>query len=134
MFRLTKKSYHQFSLNNLMKIESLEFKFYFDVFFSFGFFFFAILAKYFHDARLLPQIRSGPVVLTKSIIFSGNSILFLDFSYLLSIFFLLDDAFASPAPVVAMGCDVITSNSICYFVRPGTFKCPGSVCVLVRSV
>ena len=41
-----------------------------------------------------------PVVLTKSIIFSGNSILFLDFSNLLSIFFLLDDAFAIPAPVV----------------------------------
>ena len=31
MFRLIKKSYHQFSLNNLMKIESLEFKLYFDV-------------------------------------------------------------------------------------------------------
>ena len=62
-------------------------------------FFFFILAKYFRDARLSPQIRSGPVVLTKSIIFSRNSILFLDFSYLLSIFFLLDDAFASPAPV-----------------------------------
>ena len=29
-----KKSYHQFSLNNLMKIESLEFKLYFDVVFS----------------------------------------------------------------------------------------------------
>ena len=27
-----KKSYHQFSLNNLMKIESLEFKLYFDGF------------------------------------------------------------------------------------------------------
>ena len=38
-----KKSYHQFSLNNLMKIESLEFKLYFDVvvyFFHFIFFFF----------------------------------------------------------------------------------------------
>ena len=36
-----KKSYHQFSLNNLMKIESLEFKLYFDgVFFFFFFFFF----------------------------------------------------------------------------------------------
>ena len=33
MFRLNnmKKSYHQFSLNNLIKIESLEFKLYFDV-------------------------------------------------------------------------------------------------------
>ena len=30
-----KKSYHQFSLNNLMRIESLEFKLYFDVFFLF---------------------------------------------------------------------------------------------------
>ena len=61
--------------------------------------FFSILAKYFPDARLSPQIRSGPVVLTKSIIFSRNSILFLDFSYLLSTFFLLGDAFACPAPV-----------------------------------
>ena len=68
--------------------------------FFFCFLFFAILAKYFPDASLSPQIRSGPVVLTKSIIFSGNSILFLDFSYLVSIFFLLDDAFASPAAVV----------------------------------
>ena len=82
-----------------MKIESLEFNLYLDVFCFFFVFFFAILAKYFSDARLSPQIRSGPVVLTKSIIFSRNSILFLDFSYLLSIFFLLDDAFASPAPV-----------------------------------
>ena len=64
------------------------------------FFFFAILAKYFPDAMLSPQIISGPVVLTKSITFSGNSIQFLDFSYLLSILFLLGDAFASPAPVV----------------------------------
>ena len=39
MFRLIKKSYHQFSLNNLMKIEKLEFKLYFDVFFFFFFFF-----------------------------------------------------------------------------------------------
>ena len=31
-----KNSYHQFSLNNLMKIESLEFKLYFDVFVFFG--------------------------------------------------------------------------------------------------
>ena len=54
----------------------------------------------FSDARLSPLIISGPVVLTKSIIFSGNSILFLDFSYLLSIFFLRGDAFASPAPFV----------------------------------
>ena len=53
------------------------------------FFFLAILPKYFPDARLSPQIRSGPVVLMKSIIFSGNSIFFLDFSYLLSIFFFL---------------------------------------------
>ena len=69
--------------------------------FFFGGFFLAISAKYFPYARLSPQIKSGPVVLTKkSIIFSRNSILFLDFSYLLSIFFLLDDAFASPAPVV----------------------------------
>ena len=30
-----KSSYHQFSLNNLMKIESLEFKLYFDVVFFF---------------------------------------------------------------------------------------------------
>ena len=56
-----KKSYHQFSLNSLMKIESLEFKLYFDVFF-FCFFFFlffvlAILIKYFPDARLSQQIR-----------------------------------------------------------------------------
>ena len=80
-----------------MKIESLEFNLYLDVFVVV--FFFANLAKYFPDARLSPQIRSGLVVLTKSIIFSRNSILFLDFSYLLSIFFLLDDAFASPAPV-----------------------------------
>ena len=35
VFRLIKKSYYQFSLNNLMKIESLEFKLYFDVFFFF---------------------------------------------------------------------------------------------------
>ena len=68
-----------------MKIESLEFNLYLDVFL--GFFFLAISAKYFPDARLSPQIKSGPVVLTKSIIFSRNSILFLDFSYLLSIFF-----------------------------------------------
>ena len=47
-----KKSYHQFSLNNLMKIESLEFKLYFDIFF-----FFAILIKYFPHARLSQQIR-----------------------------------------------------------------------------
>ena len=71
MFRLIEKSYHQFSLNNLMKIESLEFNLYF-----YGVFFFLdILAKYFPDAMLSPQIRSGPVALTKSIIFSGNSIL-----------------------------------------------------------
>ena len=31
-----KKSYHQFSLNNLMKIESLEFKLYFDGVIFFG--------------------------------------------------------------------------------------------------
>ena len=86
-----KKSYHQFSLNNLMKIEILEFKLYFDVvvFFFFFFCFLAIFAQSFPDARLSPLIISGPVVLTKSIIFSGNSILFLDFSYLLSIFFFL---------------------------------------------
>ena len=83
-----------------MKIESLEFKLYFDGVFFFFFFFFAILSKYFPDARLSQQIRSGPVVLTKSIIFSGNSILFLDFRCLFSIFFLLDDAFAGPAPFV----------------------------------
>ena len=80
------------------------------VFFFFLFVFFAILAKYFPGARLLPQLRSGPVVLTKSIIFSGNSILFLDSSYLLSIFFLLDDAFASPAPVVFF--DSLTKTTI----------------------
>ena len=52
MFQLVKKSFHQFSLKNLMNIESLEFKLYFDgVFFLF---FFAILAKYFPDARLSP--------------------------------------------------------------------------------
>ena len=62
-----KKSYHQLSLNSLMKIESLEFKLYFDVFFFFLLFFFlAILAKYFPDARLSPQIRSGPVVRNQS--------------------------------------------------------------------
>ena len=54
--------------------------------------------------------KIGPVVLTKSIIFSGNSILFLDFSYLLSIFFLLDDAFAIPAPVVFS--DSLTKTTI----------------------
>ena len=63
-------------------------------------FFFCHLRLSFPDARLSPLIISGPVVLTKSIIFTGNSILFLDFSYLLSIFFLLDEVFASPAPVV----------------------------------
>ena len=68
----------------------------------FFFFFLAILAKYFPDARLSPQIRSGPVIQMKSIIFSGNSIFFLDFSYLFSIFFLPDDVFASPAPVVVV--------------------------------
>ena len=70
MFRFIKKSYHQFSLNNLMKIESLEFKLYFDVVFFFFFvvvfFFFCffvlffvltILIKYFPDARLSQQIR-----------------------------------------------------------------------------
>ena len=62
-------------------------------------FFLAIVAKYFPNARLSLQIISGKVVIRKSIIFSGNSILFLDFSSLLSIFFLLDDAFASPAPI-----------------------------------
>ena len=97
MFRLIKKSYHQFSL---MKIESLEFKLYSDVFF-FLFFVLAILIKNFPDAKAFTaNKKTGPVVLTKSIIFSGKSILFLDFSYLLSIFFLLDDAFAIPAPVV----------------------------------
>ena len=74
-----------------MKIESLEFKLYFDVFFFFFFFFCFVFVL---------AILIGPVVLTKSIIFSGNSILFLDFSYILSIFFLLDDASAIPAPVV----------------------------------
>ena len=59
-----KKTYHQLSLNSLMKIESLEFKLYFDVFFVV--FFLAILAKYFPDARLSPQIRSGPVVRNQS--------------------------------------------------------------------
>ena len=72
-----------------MKIESLEFKL---ILMGFSW---AIFAQSFPDARLSPLIISGPVILTKSIIFSGNSILFLDFSYLLSIFFLLDDAFAS---------------------------------------
>ena len=72
----------------------LEFKLYFDGFF-FLFVFFGHLCLSFPDARLSLLIISGPVVLTKSIIFSGNSILFLDFSYLLSIFFLLDDAFAN---------------------------------------
>ena len=60
MFRFIKKSYHQFSLNNLMKIESLELKLYFDVFFVFFFVLFfvlAILIKYFPDARLSQQIR-----------------------------------------------------------------------------
>ena len=66
MFRFIKKSYHQFSLNNMMKIESLEFKLYFDVFFLFFFvvvffvvvfFVLAILIKYFPDARLSQQIR-----------------------------------------------------------------------------
>ena len=62
MFRFIKKSYHQFSLNNLMKIEILEFKLYFDVFFFFFFFLFCcfvldILIKYFPDARLSQQIR-----------------------------------------------------------------------------
>ena len=59
-----KKTYHQFSLNNLMKIESLEFKLYFDVFFFVVvavvfvlFFVLAILIKYFPDARLSQQIR-----------------------------------------------------------------------------
>ena len=85
-----KKSYHQLCLNNLIKIESLEFKPYF-------FFFFLGGGGIFSRCKL---IISGPVVLTKSIIFSGNSTPFLDFSYLLSIFFLLDDAFACPTPVV----------------------------------
>ena len=90
-----------------MKIESLEFNLYLD-----GFFLFAISAKYFFDARLSPQIKSGPVVLTKSIIFSRTSILFLDFSYLLSIFFLLGDAFASPAPVVFFFSDSLIKTTI----------------------
>ena len=76
----------------------------------FFFFFLAILAKYFPDARLSPEIKCGLVVLMKSIIFSGNSILFLDFSYLLSTFFLHDDAFASPAPVVFS--DSLTKTTI----------------------
>ena len=42
-FRLIKKSYQQFSLNNLMKTESL-FELYFDVVFFFFFAFFAIFA------------------------------------------------------------------------------------------
>ena len=66
-----------------MKIESLEFKLYLD-----GFFFPSLL-NLFPDARLSLLIISGPVVLTKSIIFSGNSILLLNFSNLLSIFFFL---------------------------------------------
>ena len=94
-----------------MKIESLEFNLYLDVFFFFVVFFFAILAKYFPDARLSPQIRSGQVVLTKAIIFSRNSILLLDFSYPLSIFFLLDNAFASPAPVFFFS-DSLTKTTI----------------------
>ena len=60
MLRFIKKSYHQFSLNNLMKFESLEFKLYLDVFFLFCFVLFfvlAILNKYFPDARLSQQIR-----------------------------------------------------------------------------
>ena len=72
----------------------MEFKHYFHVDFFFFFFFFAISAKYFPDARLSPQIRSGPVVPMKSIIFSGNSIFFLDFSYLLSIVFFLMQLFS----------------------------------------
>ena len=101
-FGMLKKSYHRFSLNNLMKIESLEFKLYFDgvLFLFFLFFFLAILAKYFSRSKSFTANKRWPVVLTKSIIFSGNSIRFLDFSYLLSIFFLLDDAFISPAPIV----------------------------------
>ena len=39
-----KKSYHQFSLNNLMKIEILEFKLYFEVVVVFLFLFLAIFA------------------------------------------------------------------------------------------
>ena len=69
-----KKTYHQFCFNYPMKIESFEI-------------FFAILATYFHDPRLSPQIRSGPAVLKKSVIFSGISIQLLDFSYLLSTLF-----------------------------------------------
>ena len=79
--------------------------------FLFFFFFGPSWLNIFPNARLSPQIRSGPVVLKKSIIFSGNSILFLDFSYLLSIFFLLDDAFASSAPVVFFS-DSLTKTTI----------------------
>ena len=43
-----KKSYHQFSLNNLMKIESLEFKLYFDVVFFFFVFFFCFVFCFGH--------------------------------------------------------------------------------------
>ena len=99
MFWLIKKSYHQFSLNNLMKIESLEFKLYFDVCFFVGFF--GHLCLIFSRCKAFTANNRWPVRPYEINHFlSGNSILFLDFSYLLSIFFLLDDAFASPADVV----------------------------------
>ena len=50
-----KRSCHQSSLNNLMKIDSLEFKLYFDGVFIFFFFILAIFTKYFPSASLSPQ-------------------------------------------------------------------------------
>ena len=73
-----------------MKIESLELKLYFDVFFFF--FFFGYLGKIFSRCKAFTANKKWPGR-PKSIIFSENSILFLDFSHLLRIFFLLGDAY-----------------------------------------
>ena len=59
MFRLIKKSYHQFSLNNLMRIESLEFKLYFDVVF-FLFCFFGHLCLIFSRCKALAANNKWP--------------------------------------------------------------------------
>ena len=93
MFRLI-KTYHQCLLNNLMKLESLEFKLYFDGVF------FGILAKYFSLCKVFTTNKKWLCRPEEINHFSGNSIQFLDLSYLLSVLFLLDDAFVSPAHVV----------------------------------
>ena len=55
-----KKSYHQFSLNNLMKIEILEFKLYFDVVVFFLFLFFGHLCSIFSRCKAFTANNKWP--------------------------------------------------------------------------